>query len=147
MKSDIFFFPRNDNVTTKKYLVWVYCCKSERLVSHHHYFVQCRAQSSAPSQSASHRKKMSNNRDALPQRSTSFQWEATGQIETILRKVSSNFASFEFGEENNAWVKWVSVPVLCYYEPVKTIKAMRVQLLIPKAEVDDCSAAFPSQGK
>ncbi len=26
-------------------------------------------------------------------------------------------SSFQFGEENNAWVKWVSNPVLCYYEP------------------------------
>lgn len=25
-------------------------------------------------------------------------------------------SSFQFGEENNAWVKWVSSPILCYYE-------------------------------
>ena len=26
-----------------------------------------------------------------------------------------------FGEENNAYVKWVSEPLLCYYEPIRNI--------------------------
>jgi len=51
--------------------------------------------------------------------------------------------SFQFGEENNAWVKWVSGPILCYYEPLTTIKTVRVQLLIPKKITTDCSSILP----
>ncbi len=51
--------------------------------------------------------------------------------------------SFQFGEENNAWVKWVSGPVLCYYEPLTTIKNVRVQLLVPSKTVSDCSHLLP----
>jgi len=43
-----------------------------------------------------------------------------------------------FGEENNAWVKWVSEAVLCYYAPEKTYKEVRVQLLVPRAGSLDC---------
>ncbi|MCC7117866.1 MAG: hypothetical protein IT310_05015 [Anaerolineales bacterium] len=52
-------------------------------------------------------------------------------------------SSFEFGEENNAWVKWVSIPTLCYYEPLVTLKAVRVQLLIPNSKAEDCSTILP----
>jgi hypothetical protein len=50
---------------------------------------------------------------------------------------------FQFGEENNAWVKWVVKPVLCYYEPVKTLDEVRVQLLIPTDRPTDCSRELP----
>ncbi len=43
-----------------------------------------------------------------------------------------------FGEENNAWVKWVSAPVLCFYEPLETLKKVRIQLLAPKQDVSTC---------
>lgn len=43
-----------------------------------------------------------------------------------------------FGEENNAWVKWVSTPVLCFYEPLETLKKVRIQLLAPKQDVSTC---------
>ena len=52
-------------------------------------------------------------------------------------------SSDQFGEENNAWVTWVSTPVLCYYEPLITLKDVKVQLLIPKADMDDCSFVMP----
>lgn len=52
-------------------------------------------------------------------------------------------SSYEFGEENNAWVKWVSIPVLCYYQEVQTFKEVGVQLLIPKPAPDDCSEYLP----
>jgi hypothetical protein len=52
-------------------------------------------------------------------------------------------SSYEFGEENNAWVKWVSIPVLCYYQEVQTFKEVGVQLLIPKPVPDDCSEYLP----
>ena len=48
-------------------------------------------------------------------------------------------SSFQFGEENNAWVTWVSNPVLCYYEAKTTLKDVGVQLLIPKTNPSDCT--------
>ena len=44
----------------------------------------------------------------------------------------------QFGNENDAWVKWVSQPVLCYYEPLKTFKEVKVQLLIPRINPGTC---------
>ncbi len=52
-------------------------------------------------------------------------------------------SSYQFGEENNAWVKWVSSPVLCYYEPKITLKEIGVQLLVPIHNPADCSAQLP----
>jgi hypothetical protein len=49
----------------------------------------------------------------------------------------------QFGEENNAWVKWVSAPLLCYYEIYETLRDVNVQLLVPKAEPVDCSTELP----
>jgi hypothetical protein len=46
--------------------------------------------------------------------------------------------SLGFGEENNAWVKWVSAAVLCYYEPDKTYPDFRVQLLVPRVTPIEC---------
>jgi hypothetical protein len=37
-----------------------------------------------------------------------------------------------FSNENNSWVKWVSLPVLCYYQPLATYMDFGVQLLVPK---------------
>jgi len=48
-------------------------------------------------------------------------------------------SDYQFGEENNAWVKWISDPVLCYYEPTLTIPEFRLQLLVPKENPSDCS--------
>jgi hypothetical protein len=52
-------------------------------------------------------------------------------------------SSDQFGEENNAWVKWVAAPTLCYYEPLTTIKTVKVQLLVPNKNVEDCSSILP----
>jgi len=43
-----------------------------------------------------------------------------------------------FSEENNAWVKWVSKLVLCFYVPEKTYRPVRVQLLVPRVGSLDC---------
>jgi hypothetical protein len=37
-----------------------------------------------------------------------------------------------FGEENDAYVKWVSEPLLCYYEPLETFQEVGVELLVPR---------------
>jgi len=52
-------------------------------------------------------------------------------------------SSFQFGEENNAWVKWVVKPVLCYYEGIETYRSAQIQLLVPKQGDVDCSSALP----
>lgn len=44
-----------------------------------------------------------------------------------------------FGEENNAWVEWVSTPVLCFYEPVDTLRKVKIQLLVPKQDISACA--------
>lgn len=54
-------------------------------------------------------------------------------------------SGYEFGEENNAWVKWVAVPILCYYEPIKTMPDFRVQLLAPKSVMEDCTLSLPQE--
>ena len=51
--------------------------------------------------------------------------------------------SDNFGEENNAWVKWVSAPVLCYYEPLITLKKVTVQLLVPRQDISGCDQKLP----
>jgi len=47
-------------------------------------------------------------------------------------RVTFQGGEFEFGNENDAWVKWVSIPVLCYYEPVETYPVFGTQILVPK---------------
>ena len=44
-----------------------------------------------------------------------------------------------FGEESDAWTKWVAAPTLCFYEPLETFKSVYVQILIPRQELLDCS--------
>lgn len=39
---------------------------------------------------------------------------------------------YSFGEENDAFVKWVSRPLLCYYEIKDTLGEVRVQYLTPR---------------
>jgi len=43
-----------------------------------------------------------------------------------------------FSEENNAWVKWVAKPLLCYYAPIGTIEAVKTQFLVPRATPESC---------
>jgi hypothetical protein len=40
----------------------------------------------------------------------------------------------QFGEENDAWVKLVSEPVLCNYEPSVTLRELALQILVPRDE-------------
>jgi hypothetical protein len=53
-------------------------------------------------------------------------------------KINYKGKSKQFGEENDVYVHWVSEPVLCYYEPVKTISKFPIQLLMPRFEPGDC---------
>lgn len=52
-------------------------------------------------------------------------------------------SSSEFGEENNAWVEWVSKPILCYYESKIQLKEVGVELFVPKEGLIDCALSLP----
>jgi hypothetical protein len=52
-------------------------------------------------------------------------------------------SSYQFGEENNAWVEWVVEPVLCYYEEIETFRSVQIQLLVPRQGDVDCSFRLP----
>lgn len=52
-------------------------------------------------------------------------------------------SEYGFGEENNAWVRWVAKPILCYYEEKDTLDAVKVELLVPRLEAVDCSSVLP----
>jgi hypothetical protein len=43
-----------------------------------------------------------------------------------------------FSEESDAWVKWVSIPTLCFYEPIYTSRRTNVELLIPRQNPVGC---------
>jgi hypothetical protein len=58
-------------------------------------------------------------------------------------RISIQDSTDRFGEENNAWVGWVSDPVLCFYDIKVTLRKVNVQLLIPKDREVDCSANLP----
>ena len=40
-------------------------------------------------------------------------------------------SDYSFGEENNAWVKWVAAPILCYYEPLVTLDGVQDRIARP----------------
>jgi hypothetical protein len=43
-----------------------------------------------------------------------------------------------FPDENDAWVKWVSDPTLCFYKPIFTDAQNRIQLLVPRPDTSAC---------
>ena len=47
-------------------------------------------------------------------------------------------AEYRFEEENNAWVKWVAKPLLCYYAPIETNPLIGIQFLVPRIKNEDC---------
>ncbi|GAB4494929.1 MAG: hypothetical protein OHK0052_01160 [Anaerolineales bacterium] len=47
-------------------------------------------------------------------------------------RVQVKGAAEPFGEENDAWSLAVSQPVLCFYEPVETVRDVQVQILLPR---------------
>jgi hypothetical protein len=43
-----------------------------------------------------------------------------------------------FSAENDAWVKWVSDPTLCFYKPIFTDPNNKIMLLVPRPTVTGC---------
>ena len=56
---------------------------------------------------------------------------------------SKKGSEYQFGEENDAWVKWISRPLLCYYEIKQTLVEVNVQLLVPRQNPLNCSKKLP----
>ncbi|REG11552.1 hypothetical protein [Pelolinea submarina] len=58
-----------------------------------------------------------------------------------------------FGEENDAYVKWVTIPLLCTYEPLYTSREIGVELLVPRqstpteAICQDFLAQYAAEGE
>jgi hypothetical protein len=47
-------------------------------------------------------------------------------------------AAEPFGEENDAWVEYVARYILCYYEPVETMRDVNLQFLVPRQSTGAC---------
>jgi len=43
-------------------------------------------------------------------------------------------SEYSFGEENDAYVKWVTIPLLCFYEPLFSSPETSLELLLPRKE-------------
>ena len=72
---------------------------------------------------------------------------AAGRFALIVSDlVNFNFQDREddFGEENNAWDRYVTYPLLCYYMEVQTFETARVEILAPKT-VPECPQFLPVQ--
>ena len=52
-------------------------------------------------------------------------------------------SEYGFGEENNAWVKWIAKPILCYYQEKNTLTDVHVEMLTPRQGPNDCSNTLP----
>jgi len=46
--------------------------------------------------------------------------------------------------ENNVWVRWVAIPTRCYYSPVETFRAVRLQILVPRQKMPNCQEVLPT---
>ena len=61
--------------------------------------------------------------------------------------IISRGSEYSFGEENDAYVKWVTKPLLCWYEPIYTSQATALELLVPRTETAPdyfkCEDIFP----
>jgi len=47
-------------------------------------------------------------------------------------------AADDWSEENDVWVEWVTIPLLCHYEPIHEIKKTSVWILRPRTDVGEC---------
>lgn len=63
-----------------------------------------------------------------------------------LRTVLKSETGGPFSEENDAWVKWISDPTLCYYEQIYTSKKTNVELLIPRQNPIGCEKYLQQAG-
>ena len=46
-------------------------------------------------------------------------------------------ATHVFGEENDIWVEHITRPVLCYYEEIRILRLVHIQILAPRENGGD----------
>ncbi len=61
-----------------------------------------------------------------------------GLIITDPQRIRYSNALDDWGAENDAWVKWVTEPLYCYYEEKYSKDKTAVWFLVPRADVSDC---------
>lgn len=54
------------------------------------------------------------------------------------QRINYQGASHQFGEENDAWVKRVTEPLLCSYKPILKLPEIRVELYVPRSGGEKC---------
>lgn len=81
---------------------------------------------------------MSGTRSYLDRFHTALRSQTYDLIVSEPLKIQFQGRSRAFGEENDAWVREVSEPVLCFYEPVLTIDEAAVQVLAPRRQTGNC---------
>jgi hypothetical protein len=81
---------------------------------------------------------MSNNEKYLNTFHSDLQNHRFGLIVSAPQFIQYQGRDHIFGEENDAWVRHVSEPVLCYYQPTLTYLDLGVQLFTPQPDVSTC---------
>jgi len=81
---------------------------------------------------------MAGNRAYLDAFHSALQEHEFGLI--VVDRLSTAFqgSGHGFGEENDAWVREVSLPILCWYEPSLRLEVPRLDFLMPKSEGAGC---------
>jgi hypothetical protein len=85
---------------------------------------------------------MSGNRDYLEQFYSDLE---SGRFAIIIAEKQSLVEQGRedaFGEENNAWVRYVGAPLSCAYEPVESLASANLQIFVPAAN-PSCLSPFP----
>jgi hypothetical protein len=75
---------------------------------------------------------MSGNRTYLDQFHKELQEQKFAVIASGEQLINHQGREYAFGEENDAWVKEVSEPMLCYYTPSVELKGTNLILYVPR---------------
>jgi hypothetical protein len=81
---------------------------------------------------------MSGNRPYLDRFHELLREQAFGLIVVDRLATTYQGRSHSFGEENDAWVREVSLPILCWYEPTLSLEVPPVELFVPRASASNC---------
>ena len=81
---------------------------------------------------------MSKNEDYLDKFKKQVSEHEFDLIVTSPQKLKLKESDTHFGEENNAWVEHISVPLRCYYRQNDWIDEPRIQLMIPNPDAPEC---------
>lgn len=81
---------------------------------------------------------MSRNRAYLDRFHELLRKQAFGLIVVDRLATTLQGRSHSFGEENDAWVREVSGPILCSYQPLLSFEQPPLELLVPRTEGPEC---------